>query len=306
MRRGEQPNEYVWEKDGAVMVYVPGGTFVMGREWINKAEGPPHNVRLDAFYIDKYEVTRAAFRRFVASKGYRTTAERLGSGLVMRPEGVEQSANRSWSDPGFPQDETHPVVLVSWNDAKEYASWSGKSLPTEAQWEKAASWDDSAPEGKKKRLYPWGDSEPAGRWTGHELTLKRGNFADYGYGIKMPDGAPLKELLTNKDFGANYNDGYVYTAPVGQFRQGKSPYGAFDMSGNVWEWCEDGFAEDFYSRSPAPVSNPLNPDGQKGRVFRGTGYDTPSVGLYPITFRGVAQADGRSSSTGFRCVVNAP
>lgn len=303
MRRGTNKGEYVWEKDGSIMVYVPAGQSLMGWDWAIPDTKPVHTVRLDAFYIDKYEVRRGAFKRFVDSTAYKTTAERVGTGGVVRPQGTERAAGKSWRDPDFPQDDTHPVVLVSWDDAKAYAAWSGKSLPTEAQWEKAASWDEAALEGKKKRLHPWGDTQAAGRGAGTANLLKRGNFADVNFGNLMPEGAQFKGLLLDPNYGGQYDDGYVYTAPIGQFLDGVSPYGAFDMSGNVWEWCEDGYDKDFYSR-PA-TNNPVNLDGRNGRVIRGSGYDTPSTGPHPSAYRSYLPADGRFTTIGFRCVIRA-
>jgi sulfatase modifying factor 1 len=307
LRKSDQANEYVWEKDGSIMVYVRGGEFMMGRDWIIPNEKPVHTVRVDPFYIDKYEVTRSAFKKFVASTAYKTTAEQLGNGGVIRPQGVEQAAaGKSWRDPGFPQDDMHPVVMVSWNDAKAYAAWDGKSLPSEAQWEKAASWDDAAVGAKRKRVYCWGDTDVVGPGAGSATILKRGNFADVTFGEEIPDvnpPIPLKTLLTDDHWGGGYNDGYVYTAPVGKFERGQSPSGAFDMSGNVWEWCEDGYDADFYSRSPK--DNPVNGDGKNGRVARGSAYDTPSTSVYPSAFRLFLPADARLSTVGFRLVVPA-
>jgi formylglycine-generating enzyme required for sulfatase activity len=305
LQKAEQPNEYIWKKDGSVMVYIPAGSFSMGENGRLANESPAHMVSLDAFYIDKYEVTLGAFRHFADSMKYKTTAEQQGNGTVVRPGKFEQLSGKSWRDPGFVQDDNHPVVLVSWNDAKAYATWSGKSLPTEAQWEKAASWNEAAPKDQKKILYPWGNSDAAGRGAGRDNLLKLGNFADVSFGELMPMGMPLRDLLLHPYYGGQYNDGYVYTAPVDMCEPGKSPYGAFDMSGNVWEWCEDGYAEDFYSHSLPPI-NPVNTDGHKGRVIRGSGYDTPCTSIFPSTYRGFVSAEGRMTTIGFRCAIWAP
>jgi serine/threonine-protein kinase len=119
------------EKTGQELVLVPAGEFTMGargREW---DEGPPRKVRVDSFYVDRNEVTWRLYKKF---------CEATGRKLPQAPP---------W---GTPDD--HPVVGVSWHDAKAYCAWAGLSLPTEAQWEKAARGQDG-------RTYPWGKAEPA-------------------------------------------------------------------------------------------------------------------------------------------------
>lgn len=303
MRKGEQSNEYVWEKDGSVMVYVPAGEFSMGRDWAIAHEKPVHTVRLSAFYIDKYEVKRGAFRKFVSGSNYKTTAEQKGTGKIVRPTGVEEAKGKSWRDPGFEQDDSHPAVLVSWDDAKAYAAWAGKSLPTEAQWEKAATWDAAAPPEKRKRLHPWGNNAAAGRDAGTANIVLVGNFADVSFGELVPPGGH-RDYLLHPEFGGQYNDDYVYTAPTGRFLRGRSPYGVLDMAGNVMEWCEDGYAADYYSRSPAV--DPVNSDGRNGRIIRGSGYDEPSTTPKPSAFRNYLPAHESYTTIGFRCVVRAP
>lgn len=305
MRKGAQPNEYIWEKDGSVMIYVAAGEFTMGRDWTFANEMPVHTVRLSAFYIGKYEVSRGAFKRFVEGTSYKTTAENKGIGKVIRPQGIEEAKGKSWRDPGFEQDDSHPVVLVSWDDAKAYAAWAGKRLPTEAQWEKTATWDEAAPVEKRKRLHPWGNNAAAGRDSGLKDPILVGNFADVSFGELVPAGAgTLRDYLLAPHFAGQYNDGYVYTGPVGKFPRGKSPYGALDMEGNVWEWCEDGYAEDFYGR-PATV-DPINTDGSQGRTFRGSAYDQPATTPKPSTFRAFLPSHESYTTIGFRCVVPAP
>jgi formylglycine-generating enzyme required for sulfatase activity len=299
MRKGAQPNEYVWEKDNSIMVYVPGGVFPMGRDFAEN-EKPVHSVKLRAYYIDKFEVTRGNFKQFVEQTHYITTAEKLGNGFVVLPQAGSQMPGKSWRDPGFPQDDQHPVVLVSWDDAKAFTKWAGKSLPTEAQWEKAASWDEA---NQKKRIHPWGDADPAGRGCGCQTPVKRGNYADVSFAQLLPDG-PFKQYLLEPTFGGQYDDNFVYTAPVGRFPLGVSAYGVFDLSGNVAEWCEDVYVANFYAHSPA--TDPVNEEGKDGRVIRGSGYEYPCTAPRSTTFRAFAPPDGRFSTLGFRTVVLAP
>lgn len=169
------PHMRVGRDDGAEMVLVPAGEFWMGsrREDIVDAQSqcrrlgvpalcdrfddemPPHVVFLDAFYIDRYEVTNSRFSRFVQETGYRTTAEREGSSVLWQPRtGWVRTEGADWrrpKGPGSSAEPRHPVVHVSWYDADAYCTWSGNRLPTEAEWEKAAR-------GTDRRRYPWGNA----------------------------------------------------------------------------------------------------------------------------------------------------
>ena len=221
----QPPPAVIVGNDGAEMVLVPAGEFIMGSEEGDADEKPRHRVYLDAFYIDKYEVTNARFQQFVQATGHRTQAEREGSGYTGDKSGLVDGAN--WRAPRGPGSsiaglEQHPVVSVSQEDAKAYCTWAGKRLPTEAEWEKAARGTDG-------RTYPWGN----------QFDSTKGNF----------DGK---------------NKG---TVPVGTYEGGKSPYGAYDMAGNVWEWVADWYGENYYKNSPA--RNPQGPaSGDSGRPAR--------------------------------------
>ena len=213
-------------------------------------ETPPHAVVITHdFLIGRHEVTVGQFRRFVQATGYRTDAERSGGSTVhVEIDRWEKKAGASWKSPGFPQGDDHPVVCVSWNDAMAFADWLDRTdaskprgwhyrLPTEAEWEYAAR-------GKDGRRYPWGD-----QWSDD-----RANFADRRSGLPWAKG------------GAD--DGFPRTAPVGSFTpRGDTPEGVADLCGNVWEWCLDWFAADFYQRSPR--RDPFNGDGDTQRVERG-------------------------------------
>jgi sulfatase modifying factor 1 len=149
-------------QDKAQMVLIQAGEYTMGsNEWYND-ERPPHKVYLNAFYIDKYEVTNAQYKKFVQA-----TAHRI-------PENSLDPEYDLWEKDGsFPGEiAQQPVVNVSWNDAVAYARWAGKRLPTEAEWEKAAR-------GADQRRYPWGNEPPdknrahfAGSWAGEVHTYR--------------------------------------------------------------------------------------------------------------------------------------
>ena len=161
-------------------------------------------VLLDAFWIDRTEVTKAQYQRCVEA-------------------GVCAAPSCSGTGKG-----DHPVVCVSWRDASKYCAWAGRRLPTEAEWEKAARGTDG-------RKYPWGNQDVVGNLL---------NFCDIN--------------CSNSWKEAAVNDGYAETAPVGTYLAGASPYGAWDMAGNVWEWVADWYDGTYYAKSPAET--------HKGRI----------------------------------------
>jgi len=226
-------------------VLVPAGEFSMGSEEYDD-EKPRHQVYLDAFYIDKYEVTTAHFQQFVQATGHRTQAERGGDSATWRaPRGSGSSIA------GLEQ---HPVVQVSQDDAKAYCTWAGKRLPTEAEWEKAA-W------GTDGRTYPWGN----------QFDSRQGNFEGKNHG----------------------------TVPVGSYEEGKSPYGAYDMAGNVWEWVADWYDENYYRNSPA--RNPQGPVSGDKAVRRGCGWAANKALDVRAPTRDWRAPAGWYGNVGFRC-----
>ncbi len=259
----------IWEADGAEMVFVPAGEFVMGSEELGDDERPVHRVYLDGFWIDRYEVTNERFARFVAATGYQTEAEEREWGWVWKGPEWEKVERADWRHPrgpdssiepfGHAQDKgkmEHPVVLVSWNDADAYCRWVGKRLPSEAQWEKAARGTDG-------RRYAWGD----------EFDSARANTKESERGD---------------------------TTLVGNFSPlGDSPYGASDMTGNVWEWVADWYGSDYYSQAPF-FANPTGPMTGTYKVLRGGSW--PFDEVYARTaFRYSVRPDYTYDFAGFRC-----
>jgi len=166
------------------MVLIEGGEFAMGATHELSFAAFPRRVFVDSFRIDRYEVTNRQFARFVAATGYRTNAERAGSGYVWSDGAWKSVPGLSWRNPspsrhGFEDIEDFPVVQVSWNDATAYCDWAGKSLPTEAEWEKAARG------GLEGAQYPWGNEDPRDRACfGSFLEPHRvGSFSSNAYGL---------------------------------------------------------------------------------------------------------------------------
>jgi len=222
----------------AQMVWIEGGTFVMGSDRFYPEEQPTHEVAVDGFWIDPHPVTNGEYSRFVAETGYRTIAERPldakdfpgapaenllpGSMLFQMTRGPVPlddytrwwvwAPGTSWRRPRGPSDladapGAHPVVHVAYEDALAYATWAGKDLPTEAEWEFAARG------GLHGMDFVWGPDE-------------------------KPGGPPLANTWQGEFPWQNLQlDGYTFTSPVGTYPP--NGYGLFDMAGNVWEWTSD-------------------------------------------------------------------
>jgi serine/threonine-protein kinase len=264
--KGELPKEIVG-RDGAPMVLIPAGEFQMGDHFNkgNDDERPVHTVYLDAFYMDKYEVTNELYARFLNEYGRNEDEE--GHMLLNIDSSdclIEYVDGRYRPKEGY---ERHPVVMVSWYGAVAYARWAGKRLPTEAEWEKAARG------GLVGKRYPWGDEEPDG---------SQCNFADRRSGLPWADDSA--------------DDGFERTSPVGSFPP--NGYGLYDMAGNVWEWCADWYDKNYYSSSPR--ENPKGPDFGKYRVLRGGSWSGNPNGLRAAC-RDYFDPQYTTNCVGFRC-----
>ncbi len=242
------------------MISIPGGTFRMGSEDHYPEEAPVHTVHVDAFDMHATAVTNDQFAAFVDDTGYVTVAQRpldprdypgapaanlVPGSLVftMTPGPVDLRHLSQWwtwtpgacwhapEGPGSDVDRRggHPVVHVAFDDAMAYADWAGESLPTEAQWERAARG------GVDGRAFTWGD-------------------------VAVPDGRHLANVWQGDFPWRNSDaDGFTRTAPVGSYPP--NDYGLFDMAGNVWEWTTDFYADHHPPDADKPCCVPTNPRG---------------------------------------------
>ncbi|MCP5054768.1 MAG: formylglycine-generating enzyme family protein [bacterium] len=262
-----------WEagfSNDITLIYIPGGEFFMGVPWESggaEDESPRHKVYLDGYWISKYETIFDQYDRFCGD---------TGRGKV--PNHGRSRKNR-------------PVIGVSWADAQEFCQWlSIKNglifrLPTEAEWEKAAR-------GAGSFKFPWGNGEPSG---------KRANFADSKFLKKYlqlnPPGNKKQKAELTQWMAKSVNDGHIYTAPVGSYPLGASPYGVMDMAGNVWEWVFDWYDSDYYHRSPR--RNPRRASRATYKVARGGGWDCHSW-LLRSTGRAGCDPSKGNDTLGFR------
>jgi len=241
------PEPVIKARDDSEMVLIPAGEFLMGGQqedlegfeksaYLNyEAERPRHRVKISAFYLDKYEVTNAQYREFL--------------------EHLEKTSDTSFDHPDQPADQDHrqhyveeghladrqPAVGLNWFDAYAYCMWAGKRLPTEAEWEYAARGP-----GEAYRKYPWGNEDPEaeGIWRAN-FRPERGREAD----------------------------GHRYSAPVGSYPDGVSPFGVMDMAGNAEEWVQDWLDGAYYRRAEGE-QDPQGPQDGHNRVIKGGSYNT--------------------------------
>jgi formylglycine-generating enzyme required for sulfatase activity len=299
------------------MVWIPGGTFLMGSNDHYREEAPAHYATVAGFWMDRYTVTNAQFRRFVRETGYVTVAERPldpadypgarpemlvpGSVVFRQPGGRVDLRDHyawwayvpaaCWCRPEGPGStirwrERHPVVHIAYEDAEAYARWAGKALPTEAEWERAARG------GLEGAVYSWGDEfAPRGQMMANTW---QGEF-------------PVENLLTDR---------FERTAPVGSFPP--NGYGLYDMAGNVWEWTTDWYEGSHRVESACCGSaRPEGGDRERSYDPRQPGIRIPRKVLkggsflcapnYCLRYRPAArspqQVDTGTCHQGFRCVV---
>jgi len=299
------------------MIWIPGGTFLMGSDKHYPEEAPTHKVKVRGFWMDPRTVTNREFERFVEATGHVTLAEKPANAADYpgaKPELLVPSsvmfqrtsgpvdlrnpyqwwtyvAGADWRHPRGPASSLegladHPVLHVAYEDAETYARWAGKELPTEAEWEFAARG------GLEGAAYVWGDEF-------------------------MPDGKPMANTWQGQFPWQNLlEDGYEWTAPVGSFAP--NGYGLYDMGGNVWEWTTDWYQQhEEIQHSCCTLDNPRGGEAEKSYDPRTPGVRIPRKVMkggsylcapnYCRRYRPAARmaqaVDTSTCHLGFRCIV---
>lgn len=277
------------------MLLIQGGTFWMGTDsnegFPADGEGPMREVQVNSFYIDETTVTNKEFAEFVKDTHYITEAERFGWSFVFYQQLTKEILKE---DPPFPRDTPwwkgikgaswkkpegsgsdvrdrldHPVVHVSWCDAVAYCRWVGKRLPTEAEWEYAARG------GLEQKTYPWGDELTSNGE--YRCNIWQGEFPEHN----------------------NKVNGYLGTTSVWSFDP--NGFGLYNVSGNVWEWCNDWFDSSY----PSLIikNNPTGPSNGDAKVIRGGSYlcHKSYCNRYRVAARSANTPDSSTGNMGFRC-----
>ncbi len=300
------------------MIWIPGGTFVMGSDNHYAEEAPAHPVKVDGFWMDCTPVTNKEFARFVEETGYITFCEKApdpalypgalpemlapASSVFVKPPHRVSLQNHfqwwqyipgaSWREPqgkgsSIKGRDFHPVVHVAYDDVRAYAAWAGKELPTEAEWEFAALG------GQDKKEFAWGDElAPKGK---HQANTWQGEF-------------PWQNLS---------EDGYEGTSPVEAFPP--NAYGLYDMIGNVWEWTDSWYSASHPEKKTKACCIPNNPRGAKQeeshdhrdpahiprKVMKGGSHlCAPNYcRRYRPAARMAQPVDTSTSHLGFRCII---
>jgi formylglycine-generating enzyme required for sulfatase activity len=265
--------ETIIAKDGSKMSLIPAGSFLMGSNDDDiKDIAPSHELYIDAFYMDVYEVTNEQFASFLNdSRPQEGVKFKRWDWVVIRNDLETEERFTWWPTEIIYEDgkyvafegfKKNPVVTASWYAAEAYCRWAEKRLPTEAEWEKAARG------GLKKKRFPWGNEIPTGGvvfdkvWRDNMVPAPTGKVGNY------------------------YSNGY----------------GLFDMAGNVWEWVSDWYDPDYYGKSPD--NNPKGPKSGELKVLKGGAWHNMAMALR-VAIRNAEYPLENGDAVGFRCAKDA-
>jgi len=240
------------EREVNGMIFIPAGECILGSNEENKMEYPEHRVYLDAYYIDKYPVTNREYSEFTKATGYRSK----GNWRTYFTENAME----------------HPVTGITWFDAKIYAEWKGKLLPTEAEWEKAAR-------GSEGHIYPWGKEDEKNKCNNQQM-----------------DSLDAVASMINMSDGRG-------TTPVDTFLDGSSIYGVMDMAGNVKEFCSDWYSPYYYTSPNIIRKNPSGPEEGEYKVIKGGSWKC-DVTVCKGSSRDKYNPYNGATDIGFRCVLH--
>jgi len=259
--------KWVSPVDGAELVCVPGGDFLMGASDSDAQAGddekPQHTVYLHPFWIDRTEVTNVMYAMCMSAG-------------VCNPKIYETSALTYIPYSIHPDYQNHPALIYLYEDADDYCRWASRHVPTEAEWEKAARGTDG-------REYPWGNSLDC-------------DHANYYICNHVPEYDPRGPRC-------GYSS-YCRTAPVNDYPSGASPFGVLNMSGNVWEWVSDFYSADYFAVSTG--SDPTGPTTGEFHTRRGGGSTSLAADLR-VTVRASGKGEHYyDGQMGFRCAAEAP
>jgi len=250
------------------MVQIPAGEFLMGSDTSRKDEAPAHQVYLDSYWIDQFEVTNGEYLIFIRE--------------------TNREPPRYWEGGVYPAGQSsYPVVGVRWKDAQAFCEWTGKRLPTEAEWEKACRGPDG-------QVYPWGDFPDPQR-------------ANVGFPLDGPSPEMWEEAWDM--LISPVGTGQPGLQPAGNYPGGASLYGVHDLVGNASEWVADYYNWDGYRE--INTRNPFVLEPTWNHVLRGSAWLMPYGGLLDghdtsrCAARSSSHGDTRDARIGFRCAFNA-
>lgn len=249
------------------MVFVQGGSFSMGSNDDGDDAKPIHSVTVSSFYIGKYELTVGEFRKFINATNYKTSAEQEGWSYIWTGNKYDKQNGVTWEFDSYgfkrpPTQDIQPVIHVSWDDATRYCQWLSSQTGKVYRLPTEAEWEYAAKGGSKSNGYTYSGSND------------------------------LASVAWYKD---NSNS---QTHQGGQKQANE--LGIYDMTGNVWEWCQDWYDKDYYASSP--TENPQGPSTGSGRGLRGGGWGSPALPCC-VALRAYGTPGRRSFSIGFRLVL---